>query len=29
MPMKFENEMNVDWNGPKVGKADAIEDRKH
>ena len=24
MPMKFENKMHVDWNGPKVGKADAI-----
>ena len=24
MPMKFENKMHVDWNGPKVGQADAI-----
>ena len=24
MPMKFENKMHVDWNGPKVEKADAI-----
>ena len=24
LPMKFENEMHVDWNGPKVGKPDTI-----
>ena len=24
LPLKFENEMHVDWNGPKVGKADTI-----
>jgi hypothetical protein len=39
MPMNFENQMHVDWNGKKVGKADAIisesmntlalQDRKH